>query len=159
MIYASISYINKFIPNIYALKDFISKLSPEQETGKVSILSDDIFAVTAEYNTKNTNEAILESHREYIDLQIVIKGEELGKVIPISELTIEAEQPENDLIIYRKPAKFATQFILNPNVFVIFFDYDAHMTQLHLPENKISPAKKTVLKIKKTFFIEFYFFV
>lgn len=159
MIYAPISQINKFIPDISALKVFIANLSPELETGNVSILSDDIFAVTAEYNTKNTNEAILESHREYIDVQIVIKGEELGKVIPISELTIEAEKPENDLIIYQKPAKFATEFILNPKVFAIFFDYDAHITQLHLPENKIFHAKKTVLKIKKTFFKNFNFFI
>ena len=91
MIYAPICQINKFIPDIPALKTFLKDLTPEEDDGIVNILSKDIFAVTSTYKTKEDTDAVLESHSDYVDVQIVLDGEELGKVTFTDGLSVTEE--------------------------------------------------------------------
>ena len=67
---------------------FIKKLTPETDTGKQFIRGDRLFAGVDCYATKSRDIAKLETHRKYIDIQILLSGEEVIDVYPRSELTV-----------------------------------------------------------------------
>jgi len=149
MIYAPLKLVKNVVPEIPELLDFIDKLNPELAEGKINIKNDDIFAITASYHTRKLSELVLESHQQYIDIQIVLKGEEKVMVSYADDLIIKEKSSERDLIFYHKPAKFAAELYLKPGVFAVFFDFDIHLTQLNSYQEQ--EVKKTVIKLKKIF--------
>ena len=46
------------------------------ESGKYSILGDEIFALVNNYKTQPEEKCLLEAHKKYIDLQFMVSGSE-----------------------------------------------------------------------------------
>src|SRR5437660_855393 len=46
-----------------------------------------VFAMEQVYETKPRADGFFESHRKYVDLQVIVAGEELMEVIDVSRLT------------------------------------------------------------------------
>ncbi len=150
MIYAPLTEFESFFSGQPLIREFVSSLNRNIALGRKDILGDDIYASIAEYNTKPIREAVLESHREYVDIQIVLSGTELGKVLWRDGLKVLLDTPEKDLILYRRPAKFASHFILDNSVFAVFYPSDAHMTQISTASRR-QKVKKVVIKVKAEF--------
>lgn len=113
--------------------------------GKYEIDGTNIFASIAEYNTKDISEGKYEAHKQYIDIQYIVKGEERLYFTPISETS--------ELIAYNseKDVEFVTaeggNYIVAPaGTFLIFFPNDAHMP--NITNNAQSAVKKVVVKVK-----------
>jgi YhcH/YjgK/YiaL family protein len=70
--------------------------------GKYEIDGNNVFAILAEYQTKDGSEGKPESHKKYIDVQYVTKGSELIGYAPLINQEIsEPYKEENDIVFYK----------------------------------------------------------
>jgi biofilm protein TabA len=104
------------------------------------------FAIDQVYETKLRADGFFESHRKYIDLQVVVEGEELMEVIDVSRLAArQPYNPERDLIVYPDTSE-ASQLRVYPGQGSIFFPADVHMPTLRIRSDPVL-VRKTVIKI------------
>jgi YhcH/YjgK/YiaL family protein len=114
------------------------------DDGKYEIDGENVYAVISQYKTRNSDEAKLEAHRKFIDVQFVPKGNELIGYAPFKGQEIVAEyNDEKDVILYSGDKSF---FKIEPGMFAIFFP-----NELHMPGIKAAfpvDVKKVVIKVK-----------
>ena len=138
--------------NLYNVKDeiknFILNIDPEIELG-LHIISDNAYANVEEYNTRDFIK--LEAHKNYIDIQFLIKGEEKVYTTDLDGLEVsEKYNEEKDVAFYETPKKPLNISYLTKNKFVVLYPDDAHS-----PCTKIDDSikvKKVIVKIKKEAF-------
>lgn len=108
-------------------------------------ITEDIFALEQVFYTKNRDECFIESHKKYIDFQLVLSGNEQMEYIDIDKLEVKtAYDEEKDLIIY-KQINNTSKLLLQSGDLSIFFPDDAHMG---LPKfEKSELVYKTVIKL------------
>ncbi|MBK9096543.1 MAG: YhcH/YjgK/YiaL family protein [bacterium] len=112
--------------------------------GKYPIDGENIFALVSEYQTKPESEGKLEAHRKYIDVQFVIRGEELMGYSPIGmQQILEPYKEENDIAFFTGDKSFSK---VSEGMFAIFFTEDVHMPGISTGE--ISDVKKLVIKVR-----------
>lgn len=110
--------------------------------GRYDIDGDNIFAIVAKDQGRKKDEAQLEIHNKYIDIQMVLEGvDEMGWKARSTCMKMVAEYDANDDIqfIADSPTSWATT---HPGHFAIFFPEDAH---LPLIANEI--IHKVIVKI------------
>lgn len=125
---------------------FLVSLDAETEEGEYEIRGRDVFARVITYETKAETEAILETHREYIDIQIALDKAERVGWLPVEGLEGEPYNPETDATFYRYPGRLDAEALLRPGFFVALFPSDAHMPGLIT--EKAHVMKKAVVKVK-----------
>jgi len=114
--------------------------------GRYAIDGDNVYAMITENPTKDMDSTKWESHRNYIDLQSVIKGEEKIGVANITTLTVTMPyDASKDIANYSGDGDF---YIAMPGTFFLFFPPDAHRPAITTNGNK--PDKKIVIKIRYT---------
>jgi len=108
------------------------------------MITDDIFALEQVFYTKDRQECFIESHKTYIDFQLILSGNEQMEYVDIDKLEVENKyDQEKDLITY-KLVENTSKFLLQDNDLAIFFPDDAH---IGLPKYKESElVYKTVIK-------------
>lgn len=117
--------------------------------GRHPIDGDLMFALVQERETGPN--AYLESHEAYVDLQLLLTGEEkIGfyravKPFEVTQNTVE----ENDLIFYRHDQP-ETEIVLQPGMFAVFFPDDLHRPCVNVGEGM--PIKKVVVKMHVSLF-------
>lgn len=103
------------------------------------------FAIEQVYQPKTRPEGFFESHRQYIDVQLVVEGEELMEVEDISRLTVsEAFNSGRDLIKYHDTAT-ASVLKMRAGDAAIFFPEDGHMPSLQWRVAGL--VRKSVVKV------------
>jgi biofilm protein TabA len=112
--------------------------------GRHNIDGDNVYATVQESPTKDLDKTAFESHRKYIDLQLVITGEEnMGKA-PLSAVTVSKPYDErSDLANYTGDGKI---YNVPAGTFMLFFPKDAHRPNITPGGNKAD--KKIVIKIR-----------
>lgn len=102
------------------------------------------------YSTKLREECCFEGHRDYIDLQYVIRGGEFIEWNLKNELeSFGSYDAERDFQFFKDPPEPSqTQVHLKAGYFVIFFPEDGHCPQIH--DGKESEVLKAVVKIKSS---------
>ncbi len=103
-----------------------------------------IFVLFQEYNSKPLSSGKWESHRRYVDIQFILKGEERMGYAPrnsLSELT--SYNAQDDYALHEGDGLY---FDLKEGWFVIFFPQDAHMPGIAVDHP--SQVQKIVLKIE-----------
>ncbi len=147
---SNIELYKSTIPFFNEIFDFINthQLS-SLELGKYTIVGDSVFILVQEYKTQTETEKKWESHKKFIDIQIVLKGQEYLGFSPTQSLVIETEyDKEKDLIFYHNDQIQRSKVLLLKDDFAIFFPHDAHKPGLHLThENEV---KKAVIKVLAT---------
>ena len=106
-------------------------------------IDDKIYANVQTYLTKD--DAPYEAHREYIDIQYMIVGEELSGVTDYSNCsTTEEYNKEKDIefLSCNLPEQF---YKIQKGEFFVFFPHDAHKPALKVSENK--SVKKVIVKV------------
>jgi len=117
---------------------------------KIEITSD-IFAIEQSYNTRKSEKSLFESHMKYIDIQLLISGEEVIEVVRTDLLKIDSEyNEENDYSLY-KASPNSSKIIMQKGDFSIFFPKDGHMPGIQ-KSNKSQRVFKTVVKFPVAFF-------
>ena len=98
------------------------------------------------YPTKARAEGFFESHRNFIDVQIIFEGAELMEVADIATMkTRQPYNPERDLIVYEDNAA-ASWLRVWPGQAAVFFPTDAHMPTLRVGDVAVL-TRKCVIKI------------
>jgi len=112
------------------------------EPGKTIIDSDKLFISVMEIDGKTPETAKLETHNKYIDIQIVLKGNETMGWLDIDNCKNAVDQynPEKDITFFKDQP--STYFTLRPGDFVIFFPEDGHA-----PAIGEGFIKKAVIKV------------
>jgi YhcH/YjgK/YiaL family protein len=111
--------------------------------GKIELDGKNLYANVAEIDGKTPDAARMETHEEYIDIQVPVAGTETMGWIAGSDLkqVTDAYNVEKDITFY---ADKATNFIrVKPSEFAVFFPEDGH--QPGIAEGKI---KKVSVKVR-----------
>jgi YhcH/YjgK/YiaL family protein len=104
------------------------------------------FALEQVYQTRPRAEAFFESHRKYIDVQLIVAGAEDMEVEDTGRLVVA--QPylaERDLIKYAM-AEGASRLAMEAGFAAIFFPVDGHLTTLHAAPGP-ALVRKAVVKV------------
>ena len=111
--------------------------------GRYAIAKNDVYALISKADGRGKIKASLEAHRKYIDIQVVLSGEDLIGYKPLSECKIKKipYDAKKDCIFFNDKSNF--WFKLKENSFVIFFPHDAHA-----PLAGNSTVLKAVVKVK-----------
>ncbi len=139
--YASLS------PDILVGLEFLRDAKSDIENG-VYQLNPRVKAIVSEYETKPQNENGYEAHRQYIDIQYTLKGQERIACLPIEKLTeTKPYSEEGDCALYSADTIHQPSYLsLQPGYFAIFFPQDGHMPSLCSASPE--PVKKVVVKVK-----------
>ena len=113
----------------------------ELKPGKYPIIGDQVFASVTEAPSHNKEDVKWESHKNYVDLQYIIKGKEMIGIADTSKATI-IKPYSPDVINYTSEGKY---YITEPYKFFLFFPNDAHRPTIKVEGYDI--VKKIVIKI------------
>ncbi len=129
-------------PGFKAAVEFLTKTDLQQlSTGRHEIDEDRLYVNVMEVDGHSREDAQLEYHRKYIDIQIVLSGDEtmgwtalqdLPKGIPFDS--------EKDYALVKAPVR--AWFPVKPGSFAVFFPQDAHA-----PCCGAGKIRKAVLKV------------
>ena len=146
MIFDNIENLAKYDFISPEVVEFVKGLNVNTPCGRYE-LSDKIYANVEDYITRSELDCSLESHRKYIDIQIVIYGNERIDFINIDGLKVQKVYDHiKDIIFYKRPKTELSRIYLNGTNFAIFYPDDAHAPQI----TTLSPldnVKKAVIKI------------
>ncbi|MDR0428118.1 MAG: YhcH/YjgK/YiaL family protein [Dysgonamonadaceae bacterium] len=138
---ARYEYLN---PRFKRAFEFIKSLNVNTFVpGKIEIDGDQLFVNASDGNMKKPEEAPLETHIEYIDIQVPLNiSEAYGWKDSVKCISVtEPYNPEKDIAFYADSP--STYFTLEPGEFVIFFPEDAHAP--FIGEGQL---KKLIVKVK-----------
>ena len=149
MVYDKIDNIESYkrlSEDIYLGLVFLKNVSLDTEIG-VHELNSRVKAIVSDYETKINNEYGYEAHREYIDIQYLIRGEEVVCYLPLEYLNeVKPYNKENDAAFYVESGVKPLELMLGNGYFAIFYPQDGHMPQLCI--EKPMKVKKVVVKVK-----------
>ena len=135
------------VPHAKEVIDFIDGFKKtEMKTGRYDILGDELFAAVSRYDTEPREDRKFESHRKYIDIQIVLDGKEELDWAETSSLkmTDNGFERGDDIAFYDGESKF--DFVLTKGSFLFLLPEDAHSPCLCA--DKESNVKKIVFKLQ-----------
>jgi YhcH/YjgK/YiaL family protein len=113
------------------------------------VQGEEIFAIVMSYETRCADEAILEAHRRYVDIQTVLRGQEGFEWFPVPSLAVDHPyDAEKDVEFYRRLEAGPARVEVSPSLFVALFPEDAHMPTLMIGKRR-ELIKKVVVKIRK----------
>jgi biofilm protein TabA len=117
---------------------------PVGQTERIE-LEGGMFSMEQVYLGKPRSEGFFESHRAFIDVQVIFSGEEYIEVTDIAHLKVKEDRtPEKDVIIYEMNDA-ATVLRMRGGEAAIFFPVDGHMPSLAIKEPTI--VRKMVVKV------------
>nr|WP_320058607.1 YhcH/YjgK/YiaL family protein [uncultured Bacteroides sp.] len=113
------------------------------EVGKTELKGKDLVVNVAQTNSKTKEQAKLETHNEFIDIQIPLSGTEVMGYTPAKDcLPVDATyNAEKDITFFDGLAK--TYITVKPGMFAIFFPQDGHAPGI-TPDG----VKKIIVKVK-----------
>ena len=125
---------------------YIRSATVSIENGVHPVRTDAIVARVHTGRTGPASEAVLESHRTYVDVHVVLDGQETITIWPVDRLHIRTPyNDQQDVVFYDPPVDEGTRLTLSPGFFAVFFPQDAHMTQIM--DRRPVAIKKLVMKI------------
>lgn len=110
--------------------------------GRYHIVGDDLIAIVEQVPGKTKEMARLEAHRRYIDIQLVLQGDEQMGWKPLADChnPVSEHSEEKDIRFFHDaPASWIT---VPPDHFCIFFPEDAHA-----PLVSSGSVRKVILKV------------
>ncbi|MDF2189898.1 YhcH/YjgK/YiaL family protein [Paraflavitalea sp. CAU 1676] len=112
--------------------------------GKYEIDGTDVIAIVNEYDTVAASGEQMEAHKKYIDVQYIVRGEELiGHDFLRQQEPSKAYDDTNDFWLFGgKPSFFSH---MKTGMFAIFYPTDLHMPNIQV--QGAAPVKKVVMKV------------
>lgn len=125
--------------------DFIKRVVEENlPAGKYELDGKNVYASVQEYTTKENHEKY-EGHREYIDIQYVVSGQETMECGEIGYCqTMTVYNPEKDVEFFTCNG-MKTTMAFEAGMFAIYFPWDIHKPGILLDTQM--PVKKVVVKV------------
>ena len=119
----------------------------EEDYGKKVIVNDDFFFTVQHYTTKSEKDCGLESHKKYIDIQLMLQGEEVMDICDTSRLSIKTEyDEEKDIMFWNIPSRMA-RTTLKTGDYIVLYPENAHRGAVSLegPEKVVKIVGKVFI--------------
>jgi len=153
MIYDSLDQLSRYArlaPGVWEkVGAFLAGCSPDTPNGRHELDGDRVYASIQDYETHPVNPDKLEIHHKYIDIQVLLSGEESILVRSVDKLeTTLAYDAGRDIAFFRLPAGDSDSIpvTLVPGKFAVFFPEEGHMPGL-IRGNAPCRVLKVVIKI------------
>ena len=150
-----ITNVNNEIQNKSLAKDirFCIEFAKKNENKILSLVNgsydvgyNNIKMNLGKYFTKSENEKFWESHKKYLDVQIMINGTEKVAINDIRDMEVKSFDEEKDLTILEGDKAF--DIIMKTGDVLVFFPNDVHKPELNVSENDDSGnMRKIVTKV------------
>ncbi|MFR3727277.1 YhcH/YjgK/YiaL family protein [Lacrimispora sp.] len=128
--------------------DFLKNTDLENlAPGKYEIDGKNVFANVQEYTTVPWEEAKFETHRDYSDIQYMIKGTETMSYAPIDELNVSVPYNEEKDVVFYDNENPGLKVVVKAGEYMIFNPWDGHKPKAAAGEP--APIKKVIIKIKE----------
>jgi YhcH/YjgK/YiaL family protein len=114
------------------------------EAGKHEIKGKDLFVNIINQKGKTVDEAVMETHKNMLDIQIPLDGDETYGYMPLGDIAVKADyNAEKDLTKY--PGQESSTFVnCHSGMFAMFLPQDGHTPCI----SKAFEFKKAVFKVK-----------
>ncbi len=114
------------------------------EAGKHEIKGKELFVNIINQKGKTKEEAVMETHRNMLDIQIPLNDDEIYGYMPLGDISVKADyNAEKDITKYPGQPS-STYVVCHPGMFAMFLPQDGHT-----PCISSSPEfKKAVFKVK-----------
>ena len=148
MIFDSIDNFDSYFTSDTCVKliNHIKELTSDSDVGKTYVIDDDLIINIDVYSTKELSNCVLETHEKYVDIQLLLSGEEYIDIYPSENLEVKDEYDNNrDVAFYHVPDVDPVRVKLVPGNFTVLFPQDAHSPQIKVLES--CDVKKVVVKI------------
>lgn len=150
MVYDRIYHLklyNSLSPLMSDLEGFIIRNDlNELDNGEHKISGEDLFVRVMEYETVAKDASVYESHRDYLDLHLILKGREVISCLMENNLTVVREySKEDDTVLFK--GKAGKKLHMDPGDFLLLFPHEAHAPSLAIssvPEK----VRKAVFKLR-----------
>ena len=150
-----ITNVNNEIQNKSLAKDirFCIEFAKKNENKILSLVNgsydvgyNNIKMNLGKYFTKSENDKFWESHKKYLDVQIMINGTEKVAINDIRDMEVKSFDEEKDLTILEGDKAF--DIIMKTGDVLVFFPNDVHKPELNVSENDDSGnIRKIVTKV------------
>ena len=115
------------------------------EPGKYAVDGDRVYAMISQYTTRPLSEGKWEAHRQYIDIQYIIQGQEQIGYACIDRLKVtEPYDADKDALFLEGPAD--DELVLKAGELVMLWPEDAHRPCIAV--DGPAPVKKVVVKVR-----------
>ncbi|MBQ9789188.1 MAG: YhcH/YjgK/YiaL family protein [Lentisphaeria bacterium] len=132
------------------ISEFIAKADLNLPIGRNEIDGDKLFASVQSYTTRDLSASVYEVHHEYVDIQLILAGEE--SIYYTTDEKVEetkAYAAEGDCALYAFKKETATMLNLQVGDFAVFLPYELHMPCVDSVNGK-KEIRKIVVKIHKS---------
>lgn len=136
MIFDKIENINRYGLNLRFVQDDLEK--HQFGKGKFEIEGLHAFGIDLEYETKLEDKALWEAHRKYLDIHVLLEGEEYIHINDINNMKSSKEY-EDDYELFDGMSEQSIH--LRPGYFLVLFPNEVHKTSI-LVNNSITVKKK-----------------
>lgn len=124
---------------------FLCQLQGNELSLGCHVVNDEFYYNVIEYETTADKNKPFESHRKYVDVQLLLEGEEIIQATDIARLQeVKKYDVDMDVILYGA-TNTVSNTILRPNSVIIFYPRDAHRSMSL--NNCSSYVKKIVGKV------------
>ena len=120
--------------------EFLASLRDNQ---RVELKGDLVYCTRFTYETIPQEESFFEAHRRYLDIHIMVEGEERVDVNRPEDLKLTDAQAGNDFYAYQGESWHST--VLKPGEFLVVFPGDAHRIKVQVDGPKT--VSKAVFKV------------
>lgn len=128
--------------------EFLTSLRADSPEGDTKLDGDNVFGRVMAYKTRTPEEGLLESHRNYIDVQTTIVGAEGIEWFARDTLMRKQEyDPERDFELWHRPGAPRVRADMFPGMFCVLFPEDAHLAQ-QIVGVTAQEIRKAVVKIR-----------
>lgn len=126
------------------IRDNVNSNTP---VGKYEIDGDKVFFMVSDNSSRQRQDAEPEFHKRYIDIQIVLDGQEgmaVSTLPPHTDIT-DDRLVDGDIAFVKTPVE-ETMFVANGNDFIIFYPHEVHKP-LCAVNNTLAKIRKVVVKV------------
>lgn len=120
--------------------EFLAALRDNQ---RVELKGDLVYCTRFTYETIPQEESFFEAHRRYLDIHIMVEGEERVDMNRPEDLKLTDAQEGNDFYAYQGESWHST--VLKPGEFLVVFPGDAHRIKVQVDGPKT--VSKAVFKV------------
>jgi biofilm protein TabA len=103
------------------------------------------YAVEMAYLTKSRLEGFFETHRKFIDVQVIVAGDELMEVADAAQLGVTQAYDEGKDLAKHADCSAASVLRMRSGDAAVFWPEDAHLPSLAVREPLL--VRKTVIKV------------
>jgi YhcH/YjgK/YiaL family protein len=135
------------LPGLESVAGFLSRTDLSSlPLGRHELAGDPVYLSLTEYQTRPASEKRWEGHKQYVDLQIVVSGEEYIGVLPVASLTPNTEYSAGKDVLFFDPPAGSSAIMMTPGYFCLLFPEDGHQPGFH-PDSARN-VRKAVFKIR-----------